>query len=76
VRVTPLDGGRVLGEVVRSRIHEVGEFAPAEAPFPRALEDAAARAWATLIDYDDPSVAVEPGDGAPRLPWRFVFGRR
>jgi hypothetical protein len=65
----------VTGTVRRSRLHEVGEFAPPAHPLPDALERAAAAAWATVVAYDCPgTTAVAEGSATgPSRPWRFVF---
>lgn len=65
------------GAVRRSRLHEVGEFAPPSASFPASLEAAAARAWSTVIAYDCPGVVAEVTGSmkGAKTPWRFLFRR-
>lgn len=67
--------GAVTGTVHRSRLHEVGEFAPPARPLPAAFERAIGAAWATVLAYDCPgTTAVTEGSATgPSGPWRFVF---
>ncbi|MFO0996206.1 MAG: hypothetical protein U1F33_05940 [Alphaproteobacteria bacterium] len=70
-------GKGITVAIRRSRLHEVGEFAPPSAPLPRAIEAAAARAWSTVIAYDCPGVVVDATGsmGGANAPWRFTVRR-
>ena len=77
VQVTKGKDDGVAGKVRRSRLHEVGEFAPPASPFPASLERAASRAWDTVIAYDCPGVALAEVKSRDETgsPWRFAFRR-
>ena len=65
----------IVGEVTRSRIHEVGEFSPPANPIPTAIEHAAMQAWAAVIAYDCPGVKVDAqGSMSSDVGWQFSFG--
>lgn len=62
------------GVILRSRIHEVGEFTPPGTPIPVSIETATARAWASLINYDCPGVSIScSGSMAADSGWCFKF---
>ena len=67
--------GSVQGQVVRSRLHEVGEFAPPADPLPAVIEEVAARVWNSVIAYDCPGVRVVASGSmkGDDNSWRFSF---
>ena len=75
VALEPAAGDAVTGLVLRSRLHEVGEFAPPADPLPTSAEQAIARAWATVIAYDCPGTAATADGSMAEGSWRFTFAR-
>lgn len=71
---TAEDGQSTIATVVRSRLHEVGEYAPPAEPFPAEFEAGIAEAWKTMLTYAYPSVSIDV-DGAHGTDpgWTFRF---
>ena len=77
IELVEVNDDEVTGIVHRSRLHEVGEFAPPAAPLPGLFEQVVVKVWRTVIAYDCPGVSTEAsgsmeGTGAP---WQFSFCR-
>jgi len=77
VEVDQASDDKVTGIVRRSRLHEVGEFAPPADRLPALMEQVVAKAWRTVIAYDSPGVvATASGSIAGEdAPWQFTFQR-
>ena len=74
VTLDSVGNDEVAGVVERSRLHEVGEFAPPAAPLPAVLEEVMAKAWKKVVAYDSPGTsATSSGSMRAAEPWRFAF---
>jgi hypothetical protein len=73
VEIENSDDGSICCVIRRSRLHEVGEFAPPAEPLPVSLEAAINRAWKTVISYDCPNVEAIASGSMQDASWKTVF---